>query len=84
MTIDYLTKGAVINPHNVLSGRSYAVNITALTPVVYYYIKEAQLDQMSECYPAMAEALSKAREESCRQRVTAINPLDYHLVNVGA
>lgn len=64
MVIDYVGKGAIINPHNFLMGRKSAITTQCLTSVVYYYLPYHKLLSISEAYPALRRSVRFAAENA--------------------
>jgi len=60
LPLAYVDKGAVINPHNFLSGSRGDVNMKCLTTVTYYYLPYQKLRKLAAVYPTLRTSLQKA------------------------
>ena len=76
-TIDYLSRGSVINPHAMLTERPYLICARTCKPTTYYSLCFNSLVEIGSQYPLLARKLIRERGKSETQRVRANHPLDY-------
>lgn len=63
-TIDYLSRGSVINPHAMLTERPYHICARTCKPTTYYSLCFNSLVEISAHYPVLARKLIRERGKS--------------------